>query len=179
LLTILICFLGCGKTSDVTNLETKYVSVCYVVDMNVPEQVVGLSSNVFIGYVKEMTDTCYISNFPYTRYDVKVIDNIKGELPLDTTVCVNKEGGISEDSSCYLLFENDFLPDEGNYYIFNVRERIEDGSYTASGINTVVLIDDIDISNSLNSKQELVNSDIYQRYIDAYQNQIVYDPNKG
>lgn len=77
MLTIAICFLGCGKTSDVTNLETKYVSVCYVVDMNVPEQVVGLSSNVFIGYVKEMTDTYYISNFPYTRYDVKVIDNIK------------------------------------------------------------------------------------------------------
>lgn len=102
--------------------------------MNNPEEVVGLSSNVFVGYVEEMTDTYYISNLPYTRYNVKVINNIKGELPLDTTIQVNKEGGTSEDSSCYILLENDFLPDEDKYYIFNVRERSEDGLYTASGI---------------------------------------------
>ncbi|MGB8452487.1 MAG: hypothetical protein WCD89_09150 [Anaerocolumna sp.] len=69
-----------------------------------------------------MTGTDYSSNFPETRYNVKVINNIKGELPLDTTVQVDKEGGISEDSSCYILYGNDFLPEEGEYYIFNVRE---------------------------------------------------------
>ncbi len=194
ILTMLISFTGCKKSIDVTKLDTKYVSAMYVVDMKNPEAVVGISSNVFIGYVEEMTGTDYISNFPYTRYNVKVIDNIKGELQVDATIQLNKEGGISEDRSCYLLYENDFLPDEEKYYIFNVRERSEDGSYTASGINTVVLLDDIDLqsitndiildnSDSSNTEQndikiKLDNSGIYQKYVDAYNNQIVYDPNK-
>ena len=194
ILTIVISFTGCNKPTDVTKLDTKYVSAMYVVDMKNPEAVVGISSNVFIGYVEEMTGTDYISNFPYTRYNVKVIDNTKGELQVDATIQLNKEGGISEDRLCYLLYENDFLPDEEKYYIFNVRERSEDGSYTASGINTVVLLDDIDLqsitndiildnSDSSNTEQndikiKLDNSGIYQKYVDAYNNQIVYDPNK-
>lgn len=190
-LIIVISFSGCSKTSDVTDLDTKYVSAMYAVDMNNPEEVVGISSNVFVGYVEEMMDTYYITNFPYTRYKVKVINNIKGELSLDATVTVNKEGGISEDSSCYILYKNDTLPEEGEYYIFNVRERSEDSSYTASGINTAVLINDIDLQNvktqesdiTSDLKQDeilykLVNSSIYQEYVDANKNQIIYDPNK-
>jgi hypothetical protein len=193
LLAIAISSIGCSKKDDVTNIDTKYVSASYAVDMNNPEEVIGICSNVFIGYVEDMTDTYYISNFPYTRYNVKVINNIKGELPLDTTVLVNKEGGVLEDLSCYILFENDFLPEEGEYYVFNVRERSEDASFTASGINTAVLVNDIDMqnltddisnnSNSLNLKEdnvisELENSDIYQKYVDAYKNQKVFDPKK-
>ena len=163
LLTLVISFSGCSKTSNVKSLDTQYISPSYVVDMNNPKEVVGSSSNVFIGYIEEMTDTYYISNLPYN-----------------------------------ILLENDFLPDEGEYYIFNVRERSEDGSYTASGINSVVLINDIDMqsvtgditpdnSNASNIKQEsdedivvneLENSEIYQKYVDAYKNQIVFDPNK-
>lgn len=194
ILTIVISFTGCKKSIDVTKLDTKYVSAMYVVDMKNPEEVVGISSNVFIGYVEEMTGTDYISNFPYTRYNVKVIDNIKGELQVDATIQLNKEGGISEDRSCYLLYENDFLPDEEKYYIFNVRERSEDGSYTASGMNTVVLLDDIDlqsvteditpdisdfsITEQSDIKKKLESSSIYQKYVAAYKNQIVYETNK-
>lgn len=196
LLTMAIGFAGCSKKSDVTNLETKYLSPFYAVDMDNPEEVVGFCTNVFVGYVEEMTDTYYISNIPYTRYDVRVINNIKGELPLDTTVQVNKEGGISEDLSYYMLIENDFLPSEGEYYIFNVRERIEDGSYTASGVNTAVLINDIDMqsveatitSDNLNDSNinsvmddivnELNDSSIYLEYVGAYNNQIAFDPNR-
>lgn len=197
ILSIGISLPGCSKKREVSNLETKYMSACFVVNMDSPEEVVGFSDNVFVGYVEEMTDTYYSHGFPYTRYSVNVINNIKGELPLDTTVCVNKAGGISEDSSCYILYENDFLPDVGRCYIFTVNKTLEGDSYTASGMNTTVLIDDIDMqgqvdfttnnSNSLNSKQLdaksketsiLNNSSIYQRYVDAYKNQVLYDPEK-
>lgn len=193
LLVLTIFIIGCNKENDLKNLDTKYISASYAVDMNSPEEVVGICSNVFVGYVEEKTDTYYISHFPYTRYHVKVIKNIKGDLPLDTTVYVNKEGGISEDSSCYVLYKNDFLPDEGGYYVFNVRERMEDGSYTASGVNTVILLNDIDMPNDKSNQEEtnaniisddrnelisLDNSAIYQKYVDAYKNQISYDPKR-
>lgn len=187
LLIIAICLAGCSKTINVKNLETKYLSPSYVVDMDKPEEVIGICNNVFVGYVESMKDTYYISDLPYTRYNVRVIKNIKGDLPLDTTVLVNKEGGVSEDLSYNILFENDSLPDEGKYYIFNVRERTEDGSYTASGMNTTILIDDIDMPSitgditSKNSNKEidlLEKSKIYKKYVDAFQKQKLYDPKK-
>lgn len=184
LLIIAICLVGCSKISNETNLETKYISHMYVVDMDKPEEVVGLCSNVFVGYVENMKDTTYRYDIPYTRYNVRVTKNIKGDLPLDTTVLVNKEGGISEDLSYNLLNENDSLPEVGKYYIFNVLERTEDGSYTAAGVNTTILIDDIDMSNitgdieTKNSNKEielLEKSKIYKKYVDAFQKQKLYD----
>jgi hypothetical protein len=197
LLLVAISSYGCSKKSnDTTDLDIAYVSPSYVVDMNNPKEVVGLCTNVFVGYIEEMTGTSYRLEMPYTCYNVKVMDNIKGDLPLDSTIKLNKEGGISKDSSYYIFLENDYLPDVGKYYVFNTRERIEDNSYTASGVNCVVLIDDIDmqsdisdikpdnsnLSNGSSIDQEndnkLMNSGIYQLYLDAYKNQIAFDPNK-
>lgn len=192
LLVIVICFTGCSKKSDLANLSTEYVSASYVVNMDEPEEVVGLCNNVFVGYIEEMIDTYYDLALPLTRYNVRVIKDIKGDLPTDTTVQVNKEGGISEDGSYYILFEDDFLPDEGGCYIFNVLARKEDNSYTASGVNTVISINDIDIQNLTNDtnsnksnnlesiKRSVINklddSGIYLKYVDAYKNQKPFDP---
>ncbi|MBE5967951.1 MAG: hypothetical protein E7255_13475 [Lachnospiraceae bacterium] len=197
LLSIAISSYGCSKKSDdTTDLDITYVSPSYVVDMNNPKEVVGLCTNVFVGYTEEMTGTSYRLEMPYTCYNVKVIDNIKGDLPLDSTIKLNKEGGISKDSSYYIFLENDYLPDVGKYYVFNTRERIEDNSYTASGVNCVVLIDDIDMQSDISdikpdnsnlqnggsidqeNDNKLMNSGIYQLYLDAYKNQIAFDPNK-
>lgn len=176
-LIIAMSFYRYSKKNDITNLDITYVSASYAVDMTNPKEVVGLCSNVFVGYIEEMTETYYISDFPYTRYNVKVISNIKGELPLDTTVRINKEGGIAKDESSYIFLQNDSLPEEGKYYIFNVRKRIEDDSYTASGINTVILIDDVNIQ-PLTNDISFESSSIYQDYIDAYKNQVIFDPSK-
>ncbi len=198
LMIMILSSTGCSKKDSTDEKETKYLSPSYVIDMNNPEEVVGLSSNVFVGYVEKMKDTYYISDIPYTRYDVKVINNIKGELVLDKTIQVNKEGGISKDSSCYILMEDDVLPVENEYYVFNVRERVEDGSYTASGINTAVLLNDSDLKNTSDKggtdisgkdnvsqesnmakiKVRLETSDIYQKYQEAFEHQVLYDPNK-
>ena len=48
ILIIAISFSGCSKPGDVTKLDIKYVSPMYVVDMDNPEEVVGISTNVFV-----------------------------------------------------------------------------------------------------------------------------------
>jgi hypothetical protein len=94
--------------------------------------------------------------------------------------------------------EDDILPIENQYYVFNVRERVEDGSYTASGTNTTVLINDVDLEKATDKgnantidqdsisqenstekvRDTLKESNIYQTYQDAYANQILFDPNR-
>lgn len=170
-----------------------YVSPSYVIDVNNLSELVGFCSNVFVGYVEEMTGTNYDASIPRTCYDVTVIDNIKGELPINTKVQVQKSGGLTEDSSSYILFENDSMPSVGKYYIFTVKDSDGDGVYVASGPNTTALINDVDtvsdvndipnstaIDNSQNLEADklLRDSDIFQKYEKAYQNEIPFNKYK-
>jgi hypothetical protein len=192
LLITIVSFNGCKKVTDISNLDTTYVHPIYIIDMSKPEEVVGLATNVFIGYIEEIIDTSYDWSIPYTHYNVKVINNIKGELPVDSIIKINKEGGISKDLSHYILHENDSLPNVNEYYVFNVIET-EDNSYVASGINMIVPIDEINIDSidkvvnrdssdiiekNIDIKEELEDSNIYNKYLDAFSNQIEYDPNR-
>lgn len=194
LLMILASFSGCKRSNNLSDLETTYLHPIYIINMSNPEEVVGLATNVFIGYIEEIIDTSYNYSIPYTHYNVKVINNIKGELPLDSVIEINKEGGISKDQSRYILHENDTLPNVDEYYVFNVIQTIEDNSYVASGINMIVPLDDINIDSiveeinvdstttniekNIDIKEELENSGIYNKYLEAFKNQIEYDPNK-
>lgn len=49
----------------------------------------------------------------FTRYKVKVIENIKNEIPIGSNIEILKLGGIREDLSGIDILENDTLPVEG------------------------------------------------------------------
>lgn len=143
-----------------------------------PREVVGAQSYVFVGYVEETHD--YMTEkgnreFPKPVTDsvlgntecvVKVIKSIKGNIVPDTVFSFYKVGGVSEDGKCIDLFENDVIPEAGKYYIFTGFAH-EDGTVTGGGENGTIEIEEgIDGNN-------LVESEIYQKYVDAYRNQIL------
>ena len=169
---IIIFFVGYKKINDSSKLKTTYINPSYMINMNIPEELVAISTNVFVGYVEGLIDTYYMSSIPYTRYKIRVVKNIKGEIALDSTINLNKEGGISEDGSRYILIKNDYLPSGGNYYIFCTRENLTDKSYTASGINTNILIDKINLENEY---EKINKSSVYNRYVKAVENQVEID----
>ncbi|WMM89232.1 hypothetical protein Q7C09_11455, partial [Heyndrickxia coagulans] len=55
---------------------------------------------------------------PYTNYKITVLENIKGELETDKPIPVQKAGGISEDGSSIVTFDDDNLPEVGQSYVF-------------------------------------------------------------
>ena len=170
------------------------MSAIFAVDMNNPKEVVGNATHVFVGYVKQKEETYYMEHFPYTRYSVEVVDSIKGGLAVGQIVAVDKEGGIAEDKSCLILYREDILPEEGQYYVFLTRGGENGGIYTASGMNTTVLLDientkeltaavaEGSISMAENVQDSIADilsdSSVYQTYLNAYENQILYDPNR-
>lgn len=183
-----------NRPVDASKLETRYMSAVFVVDMNNPKEVVGNSTHVFVGYVEKQEETYYMGYFPYTRYSVRVADSIKGDLAVGETVTVDKEGGIAEDRSCLILYRDDILPEEGQYYVFFTRGGSNKNSYTASGINTTVPLklaetkeltaavaktDAISPEAAQSAIADILSdSSVYQTYLDAYKNQILYDPNR-
>lgn len=76
---------------------------------------------------------------PYTRYKVKVCENLRGELPKDKEINISKAGGLSMDGEYYYADEGDVLPEEGRYYIMSFCVQ-QDGSLLASGTNTTIAI---------------------------------------
>lgn len=183
-----------NRPIDASKLETRYMSAIFAVDMNNPKEVVGNATHVFVGYVKQKEETYYMEHFPYTRYSVEVVDSIKGGLAVGQIVTVDKEGGIAEDKSCLFLYREDILPEEGQYYVFLTRGGRNGDIYTASGMNTTVLLDMEEtkelaaaaVWGSISAAEDMQNaiadilsdSSVYQTYLDAYENQIVYDPNR-
>lgn len=188
LLIVSVFAIGTQITKNKKPPETKYISASYAFDINDLRKLVGCCSNVFVGYVEEMTGTSYDASLPRTCYDVTVVDNIKGELPLDSVVKVQKTGGLTKDSSAYVIFEDDSLPEAGNYYLFSVKFSEGDDFYVASGINTSALIDDVNITDNTTNSQNSITKDsqslevtnslessaIYQKYEEAYQNEIPF-----
>ena len=140
-------------------------------------EVVGVSEYVFVGYVQETHDyyTEKISrkfpeivdyyDMPFTECQVKIVASIKGNLKEGSDFSFYKVGGIVPSRKCILLDENDIMPEKGKYYIFTGIAHA-DGTMTGGGSNgTIELETDINESN-------LEQSEIYQTYLDAYENQI-------
>lgn len=158
--------------------EIQYIHAVSMINFYDPREVVGEKDYVFIGIVEETHDyftekdkrefpasvTDY--NRPITECNVKVIKNIKGTLKEGISFPFYKGGGVSKDYKYIVLYENDFIPEIGKYYIFTGYAH-EDGTVTGGGPNgTVALEDGITAEN-------LESSKLYQEYVDAYENQIL------
>lgn len=161
--------------------ETEYMlSGDTSVDLSNPREVVGVKDYVFVGYVQETYD--YYSerlvrefpgvvdyyDMPFTECQVKIVANIKGNLEVGSDFSFYKVGGISQSRSCILLYENDIIPEKDKYYIFTGLAHA-DGTMTGGGAyGTIELETGVDGSN-------LEQSNIYQTYLEAYENQILPD----
>ena len=99
-------------------------------------KVAGVSHYIFIGEVINEVETLYDEKGrgAYTIYDVRVIENIKGELVLDV-VRLRKSGGLSKDKNYYDILEDDFLPKRGDICMFYTKATREDELFIPDGPN--------------------------------------------
>lgn len=148
------------------------------VNLDDPRELVGVKQYVFVGYVEETYD--YYTekgsrDFPeiidyydreWTECRVKVIKNIKGELIEGETFSFYKTGGITKDREYIWLNPNDFIPEVGKYYIFTGKAH-PDGTITGGGTNGT-----IELESGITA-ETISTSEIFKKYVDAYENQIL------
>lgn len=173
-----------GYHSWITYIPTEIDYICCDTRYNPynPREVVGTQAYVFVGFVEETHDYMtekYTRKFPEiikksdrpkTECKVKVIKNIKGNLQEGVSFSFYKGGGITEDRKYIELYDNDLIPEVGKYYIFTGYAH-EDGTVTGGGPNgTIELESDITAEN-------LESSKLYQEYVDAAENQVLFGKN--
>jgi hypothetical protein len=174
-----------GACSNVNNfsksdLPVTNLSGSFSIDVHDLSQVVGDADYVFVAKVNDEIETIYKDTVtietkdgdkevsdPYTKYSITVIDNIKGKLKKNKEFDILKAGGISEDKKSIILYEDDELFKEDNYYIMSVYAQ-PDGSLLVSGPNSSLAL-----ANT--SKAEIVSSEEYKKYKKAFENEKVSD----
>lgn len=115
---------------SVINSEYERPMVCvdWAFDVNDKNKVAGASDYVFVGEVKKVvgtgyTDVRYYDGFdidenPFTLYEIRVLENIKGELTTNRDIPLTKHDGVYYFGKRVSTIEGDNLPDEGECYIF-------------------------------------------------------------
>lgn len=123
---------------SVINAEYKRPVVCvdWAYDVNDKNKIAGASDYIFVAEVKKVvgtgyTDVKYYGGFdfddnPFTRYEIRVLENIKGELITYKDIPLTKHDGVHYFGKKVSALEGDRLPDEGECYIFLCRAD-EDG----------------------------------------------------
>lgn len=157
-----------------THVELALSSVSYAFDVTDPRRCVGFATDVFVAKVVEQQETVYpYKDMPHSKYLVSVSDVLKGSLIPGQSLTIFKDGGLSENRYYMYLAEGDVLPEVGKTYMFlGVRADGNppplDGVMTISSGNMLIELED-------NNLQDLQNSDTYRLYVEAVENQILYE----
>ena len=181
--TILLCtmictFTACGqkKTSEKKDLPIERIAGSYYVDIYDPVALTSSADYAFVGNVVKNNGCEYEDGErPYTNYDIRVIKNLKGELRTDIDIPIIKRGGISVDGSCYEVYEDDFLPKEGDVCIFTAYGT-EEGELAVIGANSTLLLEvPEDFISSIESDEKYIEEVLekdeeYRTYVDASKN---------
>ena len=115
---------------SVINTEYQKTVACvdWAFDVSDKRKVVGFHDYVFVGEVKKVVGTGYTDvdfsdgmrmfSQPYTQYEIRVLENLKGELVTDRDIPLTKHDGAYFFGKRVSMMEGDNLPDEGECYIF-------------------------------------------------------------
>ena len=115
---------------SVINTEYQRTVACvdWAFDVSDINKVVGFHDYVFVGQVKKIVGTGYtdvdfsdglrLFSQPFTQYEIRVLENIKGELVTDRDIPLTKHDGAYYFGKRVSMMEGDSLPDEGECYIF-------------------------------------------------------------
>lgn len=147
------------------NLEKKSPSVdrvhaSFSLDINQPNVLVGDADFVFVGHVISYDGTNNNPDFalPYSKYSVKVVKNLKNNLPLDDIVSIQKSGGLNDSGDKLIIYDQDFLPEQSKEYIFLAYVQ-ENGSLLISGPNSTIKYNESTLTQYLEATRNQVYSD--------------------
>lgn len=110
--------------------DTVTIHPSYAFDPNQKEQLVGFSSNVFIGTIVKKEKEIQDKPMPVSVYTVSVDENIKGELMGEVKVL--QRIGYDEKGKAEVKYEGDNYLTEGEQYLFTTNVNNKFGGYIIS-----------------------------------------------
>lgn len=163
ILMIGLCF-AVNNMIHRSSSKTIVMNPSYIADFSDDTVLIGFSQNTFIGEVVSTKGSKKLGVIPETQFNVKVIENIKGNL--SGTIVVNQEGGYL-NNTLYVM-ENDVLLETGKIYLFATRYNESEKFYTLVPVHGKVKID-----------TDKKIKDFSDRFTKAFKEEKHFDESKG
>ncbi len=159
LVGVLLCAIFVLSKSNILvfkkkEIKAQTIHATYVIETDDNyNELIDSADYVFVGTVENNVGTRYTDEDTFvdsdnqshtvynifTQYEVKVTQNIKGNINEDSII-VEKLGGIDKDASAVHILEGDVLPKESKRYIFFV--NYINGRYTTGGEDSTIRLTD-------------------------------------
>jgi len=170
----------------------------HVIDINNPRELAGFADYVFVGRVEKQNGVVYENVYdreteegfetvgsPYTWYDVTVLENLKGELKINKTIPIPKEGGITMNGKHFILGDGGSMPEVGDVLIIYASAG-EDGDLLINGnekiMESKLTEKAVQKKNSVQIQQaaqaelnSIENSPVYQSILEACENEVPHE----
>jgi hypothetical protein len=138
-----------------SSLPVSYRSTTTVIDRKDASMCVAIADYVFVGIVDsyegvtyrdvqtiETADGIKTIGDPYSKFSITVMENIKGDLILNTSIPMLKPGGVNLDGASVEIDEGDSLPVTGKVYVFLVMAQPDGETLLIAGANSNILIEE-------------------------------------
>jgi hypothetical protein len=160
---LFLILMGCSTDNKIEpNGKLMYNHLTLAIDETDLNSYVGFMDYVFIGTVEEVVENVVDTDFPTTVYQVKVDENLKGNLV--DKVEVTKQGGYNNEGTLILNAtdhsKDNGLPQVNNQYIF-IAIGQPDGGLLLAEINGNIELTDESIKNEF--KEYIKNEIKYSR----------------
>lgn len=174
---------------SVKELPVTEMQLSYDFDVFDTKKLVGFVDYMFIAKVEEITGTIYesvvynpdtkvYSGLPYTCCKITVVENVKGNLKLNETIPMRSLGGVSVDGKSYYKYGQGDELEIGRYYLF-LGYADQNGELYVCDTNATIALEfsqsiksgTIQTQNSAPDALLEKNSDLINKYKDAFQNQ--------
>lgn len=156
------------KKDNLESLPIEKIQGSMVYDMSTQEKAIGAADNVFVGKINKIIKTTYDDNdIPSTIYEVEVLENIKGELPIDKSINLTQLGGLNKNQKSYTFYENAYFLDLESVYLILAFVPFQNGDLVIHNEYTYIKLENEPALLSTSS------NNIINQYKEAYQNQII------
>ncbi len=172
---LFLCFGGCRGKNPASVPEYQEIASSYAFDVSDINKIMENIDCSFVALIEKELRTDYDNwAMPTTIYAVKVMENIKGELPVNRTIEIAKYGGLSEDKKTYFANSDDVSLEIGKLYVMNVFFPLNPNKPPLSSLgcySNILLEDSVNgrLKQGAIAPEALNTSEIVQRYRAAYQ----------
>lgn len=125
----------------------------YAFDVSNRDLLVGWAENVFVGTISQKVRESKDEVSPYSVYNVKVDENIKGIL--NGIITITHRVAYDNEEKALFKFEGDDFLIENSKYLFVSRKDPKTGTHTVVPVYGTILLDD-------SEKAQEIKSDFYE-----------------
>ena len=169
---LVLAVVGCSSSAQ--SPEKVRTDQCWAADpYTQTEKFAFTVDNIYVAeVVKKEKDIVKGVEIPQQKIRVKIIENIKGELPIDKEMFLYVNGGVTEDGKYEYDYGTESHLKSGDTYLFSGGVVSEKDAADVEPDEPSAAVGNAYVATAMELPKEYKDSEIYIKWVKAYENMI-------